>query len=308
MKRHKHRGIKSSHPTTQNHRSKEAQKYHSMQILSDEEEEQQIRELAEKLKERDWSDKDLELLSKAMDERPLLGQVRADIRPNETVLRLLHPSGGTAYAISYKSQKWATSLSGGNKPHIAGIGHYHKIEQLFYRNIHIFQSGTFEEQTPFMSRKQLAAHVGGWILWINKNRPIGLIGDTHLGSKYCNLDALNYYYDLASFEEGVQDFYHTGDMVCGENIFRGQVYEIHAHGLDEQLAEVVKNYPQLGGITTHFITGNHDLSFWNRSGADIGNLIDDHREDMNYLGQEEADITLYEEPCDNIRSLLVPFY
>jgi hypothetical protein len=31
-----------------------------------------------------------------------------------------------------------------------------------FRNIHIFQSGCFQSQTPFMAAKPTPAHVGGW--------------------------------------------------------------------------------------------------------------------------------------------------
>jgi predicted phosphodiesterase len=78
---------------------------------------------------------------------------------------LTHPGGGTAYAISYKSQKQAEAIPGGMKPDILGIGHYHKADYLpMFRNIHIFQSGCFQSQTPFMAAKPTPAHVGGWIV------------------------------------------------------------------------------------------------------------------------------------------------
>ena len=80
---------------------------------------------------------------------------------------LIHPGGGSAYAISYKPQKIAESLSGGGKPNILLIGHYHKAEWFFYRNIHMIQAGCFEAQTPFMQRNQLAAMVGGFIVEVH---------------------------------------------------------------------------------------------------------------------------------------------
>jgi hypothetical protein len=58
----------------------------------------------------------------------------------------------------------ADAISGGEKPNIMAIGHYHKAEYLFYRNIHMFQAGTFCAQTPFMRGKGIAAHMGGWII------------------------------------------------------------------------------------------------------------------------------------------------
>jgi len=69
-----------------------------------------------------------------------------------------------SYAISYKSQKRIDSLEGGDKPNLMFIGHYHKAEYIFYRNIHCFQSATLESQTPFMKSKGLAANKGFYII------------------------------------------------------------------------------------------------------------------------------------------------
>lgn len=82
-------------------------------------------------------------------------------------LELSHPIDGSAYAISYKPQKAIDAMSGGEKPNILAIGHYHKAEYLFYRNVHCFQTGCLQSQTPFMKGKQLAAHMGGWIVEVH---------------------------------------------------------------------------------------------------------------------------------------------
>jgi len=80
-------------------------------------------------------------------------------------LMLIHPGGGSAYALSYKPQKIVESLEGGKKPNMLAIGHFHKAEMMpSYRNVAVFQAGTFEKQTPFMARQGLAAHVGGWVV------------------------------------------------------------------------------------------------------------------------------------------------
>ena len=80
-------------------------------------------------------------------------------------LALIHPGGGSAYALSYKPQKIVESLEGGTKPDMLAIGHFHKAEFMpSYRNVAALQAGTFERQTPFMARQGLAAHVGGWII------------------------------------------------------------------------------------------------------------------------------------------------
>jgi hypothetical protein len=83
----------------------------------------------------------------------------------ELVVMLLHPGGGSAYAVSYRAQKIVEQIEGGRKPHIIGIGHYHKADFMpSYRNVGVIQSGCFQFQTPFMLTRGLAAHVGGWIL------------------------------------------------------------------------------------------------------------------------------------------------
>jgi len=97
-----------------------------------------------------------------------LGYMEANIdvkvgkRP--THIRVIHPSGGTAYAMSYRPQKIIESLTGGEKPDFLIIGHYHKAESGRVRNVPYVQAGCFEDQTPFMRKKSLRAHVGGWII------------------------------------------------------------------------------------------------------------------------------------------------
>ncbi len=114
----------------------------------------------------------------------------------------------------------------------------------------------------------------------------GALGDTQYGSLYANQDII----DLAYKEfvkEGVKIVYHTGDLVDGENVYKGHTYEINVHGFDAQTKKVVDNYPYYKGIVTKFITGNHDLSYWKSIGADVGSHINNQREDMQYLGREQ---------------------
>jgi hypothetical protein len=106
-----------------------------------------------------------------------LGEEQATIRfetPNGPfALRLIHPGGGSSYALSYRPQKIIESIGGGEKPNMLAIGHYHKAELMpSYRNVCGVQTGTFERQTPFMARQGLAAHVGGWVVEVH-------VGDGH---------------------------------------------------------------------------------------------------------------------------------
>lgn len=102
------------------------------------------------------------------DDLVYLGHMEHDIifeaPKGNTVIRLQHPGGGSAYAISYAPQKIVESLQGGEKPHILFIGHYHKASYDHIRGIHVVQAGCTQDQSPFMRKKRLAAHLGGWIV------------------------------------------------------------------------------------------------------------------------------------------------
>lgn len=94
-------------------------------------------------------------------------QASIEIGQNRYRVMMVHPGGGTAYALSYRPQKLVESLSGGKKPNMLIVGHYHKAEFIpAYRNVAILQAGTFESQTPFMTRQGISAHLGGWIVEI----------------------------------------------------------------------------------------------------------------------------------------------
>ena len=77
-------------------------------------------------------------------------------------LLLMHPGGGSAYAVSYAPQKIVEGFDGGDKPSVLLLGHYHKSSYNLIRNVHTFQVGCFEDQTVFMRKQKIAAHLGGW--------------------------------------------------------------------------------------------------------------------------------------------------
>jgi len=103
-----------------------------------------------------------------------LGHEDARVRLGTTtpcLLDILHPSGGTPYAISYRSQKIVADMEGGDKPHIVAVGHLHKAEDLPHiRNVVAIQPGCFQWQTPFMRKKPTPAHVAGCVIegWMTR--------------------------------------------------------------------------------------------------------------------------------------------
>lgn len=110
-------------------------------------------------------------LSKRAKNYKFIGYDQQDVElDNGLKIRLRHPGGGTAYAISYKLQKYIESISGGKKPHMLFHGHFHKSMHMFYRNVHGFESGTLCEQTPFMQKIGTPAHLGYWMMDVNMNK------------------------------------------------------------------------------------------------------------------------------------------
>lgn len=120
---------------------------------------------------------------------------------------------------------------------------------------------------------------------------IAIMGDTQFGSKYAQMTYLHNFYDICEME-GIHDVYHTGDITDGLKMRPGHEYELYEHSADGQLETVCKHYPMRNGITTHFITGNHDASLYKHVGYDIGKAIARNRSDMDYLGRDAAVVYL----------------
>jgi predicted phosphodiesterase len=103
-----------------------------------------------------------------------LGYVEADVelvsRGGSAVMRIMHPGGGSAYAVSYRPQKIVESLEGGSKPAVLLIGHYHKLSYNFFRNVHCVQVGTTCGQSLFMRKKSIEAHLGGVLIRLKQDK------------------------------------------------------------------------------------------------------------------------------------------
>ena len=95
---------------------------------------------------------------------------------------------------------------------------------------------------------------------------------------------------------GVRHVFHLGDIV--EGIYFGQERKYNQsvlhHDPCAQALYVNHNYPYINGMTTYFITGEHDLSFLKtKDREDVGDEIAKIREDLVYLGQESCTIYLH---------------
>jgi len=84
----------------------------------------------------------------------------------QSIMRLFHPGGGTAYALSYKPQKIVEAYTGGEKPHILLLGHFHKSGYFCPRGVHVLLCGCCQDQTKFMRKLSIAAHVAFWVVTV----------------------------------------------------------------------------------------------------------------------------------------------
>ncbi len=122
---------------------------------------------------------------------------------------------------------------------------------------------------------------------------LGIVSDTHGGSRYEQLTALRSFYAYADAQK-VDAFVHAGDMTQGsDRMHRGMELEVHAHGADAQVAYVANTYPvPRKGIKTYAIAGNHDDSFLKDGGVNVVRRIAAQRPDIVYIGQDAAYLTL----------------
>lgn len=100
-----------------------------------------------------------------------IGYMEKDVKIGKNTdkfIRVIHPGGGSAKSISYTSQDIVDKFQPYDPiPSLVLNGHYHKSEFLpDYRGTSVIQTGTFQDQSPFMRKKRLTAHIGGWIVTI----------------------------------------------------------------------------------------------------------------------------------------------
>ena len=118
----------------------------------------------------------------------------------------------------------------------------------------------------------------------------GIVSDTHFGSKFSAEKELEDIYTQFK-EEGFELVLHAGDLTEGNgNIYRGQLFEMNTFGYNNLVDKVEKDYPKKEGITTAIISGNHDMSFYTQTGADLVKDVCSRREDLDYLGQFSAKV------------------
>lgn len=125
---------------------------------------------------------------------------------------------------------------------------------------------------------------------VGKRQKVAVISDTHLGSKYCLREQMKEFIHHA-YEQGVREVLHPGDVLDG--CYKHGMWEVSHSGLDEQARDLFETLPKLPGLNYRCITGNHDFTFTEQIGADVGDYLSSYfkqrgRNDLHFYGNRGA--------------------
>jgi len=125
------------------------------------------------------------------------------------------------------------------------------------------------------------------------NYKIGVVSDTHLGSEGEQLDQLYDFYEKL-VDKNVDFVLHAGDISDGCEIYRGHENHKIPEAIGWQRLEnyVVDKYPETSEFKTLAISGNHDTRLFKKTGIRFVKEVAKQRDDLEYLGQEFASISL----------------
>ena len=104
-----------------------------------------------------------------------LGSDCEDLRIGKLRIRLYHGNGGSAYAKSYKVQKYLDSIPIEERPHILQTGHTHNAFYMKQGSTHCFQTSCLQDLTPYERSMGFSNDKSCW--WVdvymdNKGNPI----------------------------------------------------------------------------------------------------------------------------------------
>jgi predicted phosphodiesterase len=117
---------------------------------------------------------------------------------------------------------------------------------------------------------------------------LGIISDTHFGSKYQQPTYLREFMRYAVKAGRVDAFIHGGDVTDGPiEMHKGSIHEKFLHTYDSQRDYAVETLPEVNR-PIHLISGNHDDSYLKNAGGEIVDDVCSRRDDLTYLGSSHG--------------------
>lgn len=125
---------------------------------------------------------------------------------------------------------------------------------------------------------------------VGERQKVAVISDLHLGSKYCLREQLQEFIQYA-YAQGVREILCPGDVLDG--IYRHGLFEVSHTGIDAQAQDLFETLPELPGLNYRCITGNHDFTFTESIGVDVGDYLmgffsKKGRNDIHFYGNRGA--------------------
>lgn len=129
--------------------------------------------------------------------------------------------------------------------------------------------------------------VGGWF-------KVGVLSDLHAGSKY-TLTRQTEDCVERMHRAGVRDILVPGDLLDG--CYKHGVFELRQSGIADQTRALSNTLPHLEGLNYHCITGNHDFTFAESTGLNVGQYIEGYfrdcgRRDIHFYGDRAATLSV----------------
>ena len=94
-----------------------------------------------------------------------LGPDVADMKIGNLKVRLFHGTGGSAYAKSYKLQKYLDAIPLNERPDILQTGHIHQAFYMKQDHTHCFQTSALQDLTPYCRMLGLSNDKSVW--WVD---------------------------------------------------------------------------------------------------------------------------------------------
>ena len=120
---------------------------------------------------------------------------------------------------------------------------------------------------------------------------IGVLSDTHFGSKYTNPEFVYRAFD-EFHAQSIHMIVHCGDLTEGIPKRQGHVYECTHIGVDAQVEHSAEVMSQWSETDIYVIDGNHDAWAMQAAGVNVVHAVCDRVPNMFYLGSGEGDIHL----------------
>jgi hypothetical protein len=116
--------------------------------------------------------------------------------------------------------------------------------------------------------------------------------DPHFASKACQISAINEFFEFAYHKENIRYGFSAGDMIAGRDVYKGQLLDLYAVNIDDQIKSLVVNLPQKPDFEWHIIGGNHDYSAFKAIGYNPLAELKRQRPDIHYWGFDKAILPL----------------